>query len=74
MAKRSGISQIVVGVDGSDHSAAALEWAARMAKGMGSEVMAVPAFLISTAAQPESIRAGDQPHHSVRRLDDRSAR
>ena len=43
--KRSGISRIVVGVDGSEHSDAAVEWAARMAKGMGSEVVAV--FAIS---------------------------
>jgi Universal stress protein UspA and related nucleotide-binding proteins len=39
--KHSGISRIVVGVDGSEHSAAALDWAVRMAKGMGSEVVAV---------------------------------
>jgi nucleotide-binding universal stress UspA family protein len=39
--KRSGISRIVVAVDGSHHSEAALEWAVRMAKGMGSEVVAV---------------------------------
>jgi nucleotide-binding universal stress UspA family protein len=39
--KRSGISRIVVGVDGSEHSEAALDWAVRMAKGMGSEVVAV---------------------------------
>jgi nucleotide-binding universal stress UspA family protein len=37
----SGIRRIVVGVDGSKHSEAAVEWAARMAKGMGSEVVAV---------------------------------
>jgi nucleotide-binding universal stress UspA family protein len=43
--KRSGISRIVVGVDGSEHAAAALDWAVRMAKGMGSEVIAV--FAIS---------------------------
>jgi nucleotide-binding universal stress UspA family protein len=43
--KRSGISRIVVGVDGSEHSEAALNWAVRMAKGMGSEVVAV--FAIS---------------------------
>ena len=36
-----GIRRIVVGVDGSEHSDAAVEWAARMAKGMGSEVVAV---------------------------------
>ena len=40
-AKRSGIRRIVVGVDGSEHSEAALDWAVRMAKGMGSEVVAV---------------------------------
>jgi nucleotide-binding universal stress UspA family protein len=39
--KRSGIGRIVVGVDGSEHSEAALDWAVRMAKGMGSEVVAV---------------------------------
>jgi nucleotide-binding universal stress UspA family protein len=39
--KRSGISRIVVGVDGSEHSNAAINWAMRMAKGMGSEVIAV---------------------------------
>jgi len=41
MASTRGIKRIVVGVDGSEHAAAALEWAARMAKGMGSEVIAV---------------------------------
>lgn len=39
--KHPGIERIVVGVDGSAHSEAALHWAARMAKGMGSEVVAV---------------------------------
>jgi nucleotide-binding universal stress UspA family protein len=51
--KRSGISRIVVGVDGSEHADAALEWAVRMAKGMGSEVIAV--FAIS---QPFYFDAG----------------
>jgi nucleotide-binding universal stress UspA family protein len=41
----SGIRQIVVGVDGSEHGTFALDWATRMAKGMGSEVIAV--FAIS---------------------------
>ncbi|HYM65794.1 MAG TPA: universal stress protein [Patescibacteria group bacterium] len=41
MAARSGIKKIVVGVDGSPHSAAALDWAVRMAKGMGAEIVAV---------------------------------
>ena len=40
-----GIKRIVVGVDGSEHSNAALRWAVEMAKGMGSEVIAV--FAIS---------------------------
>jgi nucleotide-binding universal stress UspA family protein len=43
--KRSDIGRIVVGVDGSEHSEAAIDWAVRMAKGMGSEVVAV--FAIS---------------------------
>jgi nucleotide-binding universal stress UspA family protein len=51
--KRSGISRIVVGVDGSEHADAALDWAVRMAKGMGSEVVAV--FAIS---QPFYFDAG----------------
>lgn len=42
--KRSGINRIVVGVDGSEHAEAALDWAVRMAKGMGSEVVAVYAI------------------------------
>jgi len=51
--KISGISRIVVGVDGSEHADAALDWAVRMAKGMGSEVVAV--FAIS---QPFYFDAG----------------
>jgi nucleotide-binding universal stress UspA family protein len=51
--KVSGISRIVVGVDGSEHADAALDWAVRMAKGMGSEVIAV--FAIS---QPFYFDAG----------------
>jgi nucleotide-binding universal stress UspA family protein len=39
--KSFGIRRIVVGVDGSEHAEAAVEWAVRMAKGMGSEVIAV---------------------------------
>lgn len=38
---RAGIGRIVVGVDGSEHAEAAIKWAARMAKGMDSEVIAV---------------------------------
>lgn len=36
-----GIARIVVGVDGSEQALAAIEWAIRMAHGMGSEVIAV---------------------------------
>jgi nucleotide-binding universal stress UspA family protein len=39
-----GIARIVVGVDGSEHSGFALEWAIRMARGMGSDVVAVYAI------------------------------
>ncbi|HEY5035424.1 MAG TPA: universal stress protein [Candidatus Dormibacteraeota bacterium] len=44
----SGIRRIVVGLDGSDSSAAALKWALRLAKGMGSQVIAVYAIDIPT--------------------------
>jgi len=40
-ARGAAIVRIVVGVDGSEHSEAAIKWAVRMAKGMGSEVVAV---------------------------------
>jgi nucleotide-binding universal stress UspA family protein len=39
--QHAGIERVVVGVDGSAHAEAALRWAARMAKGMGCEVIAV---------------------------------
>lgn len=38
---KTGIKRIVVGLDGSAHSNAAVKWAVRMAKGMGSQVIAV---------------------------------
>ena len=41
MANRSGIKRIVVGVDGSAQSTAALRWAVRLAKRMGSQITAV---------------------------------
>lgn len=43
-APRSGIKRIVVGVDGSVQSAAAVKWAVRLAKGMGSQITAVYAI------------------------------
>jgi len=45
-----GIERIVAGGDGADQSAAALDWAIRIARGMGSEVIAVFAL--------------DVPHHA----------
>jgi nucleotide-binding universal stress UspA family protein len=50
-ASKTGIRRIAVGVDGSESSAAALKWAIRLAKGMGSQVIAVyaidiPVFLL----------------------------
>ncbi len=44
MAAANGIKRIVVGVDGSKNGAAALGWAIRMAKGMGSQITAVYAI------------------------------
>src|SRR6266542_2366192 len=44
------IRKVVVGADGSSQSAAALEWAANMARGMGSEVIAVYAVDIPVYA------------------------
>jgi nucleotide-binding universal stress UspA family protein len=46
MAGAAGIERIVVGVDGSAHGEAALEWAIRMAKGMGSHITAVFAIYV----------------------------
>lgn len=53
----AGIGRIVVGVDGSEHSEAAIKWAVRMAKGMGSEVFAVfaiapPVYIDGTFMAP----------------------
>lgn len=38
---QTGIKRLVIGVDGSSHAAAAMQWAIRMAKGMDCEVIAV---------------------------------
>ena len=40
-ASKTAIRRIAVGVDGSDSSAAAVKWAIRLAKGMGSQVTAI---------------------------------
>lgn len=44
MAERSGSGLIVVGVDGSDASVAALDWAVDEARMRGSRVLAITAF------------------------------
>ncbi len=44
--RQSGIKKVVVGVDGSPQAEAAIRWAIRMAKGMGSQVIAVYAIHI----------------------------
>jgi nucleotide-binding universal stress UspA family protein len=41
MTSPRGVKTIVVGVDGSEHSAAAMAWAVSMARGMGSQIVAV---------------------------------
>jgi len=40
-ASKTGIRRIAIGVDGSESSTAAIKWAIRLAKGMGSQVIAV---------------------------------
>ena len=40
-ASKTGIKRIAIGVDGSESSAAAIKWAIRLAKGMGSQVFAI---------------------------------
>ena len=46
--RNSGVRRIVVGLDGAESSAAALKWAGRLAKGMGSQVTAVYAIDVPT--------------------------
>lgn len=47
------VKTIVVGLDGSEPAAAALDWTVAMAKGMGSEVVAVFAIAPMVYAFPE---------------------
>jgi nucleotide-binding universal stress UspA family protein len=49
------IERVVVGLDGSDHSNAALGWAIAMAKGMDAEVIAVYALDIPIYLAPYGI-------------------
>ena len=53
MANRSGIKRILVGVDGSAQSTAALKWVVRIAKTMGSHITAVYAINMPTYFAPE---------------------
>ena len=53
MARSSGIKRIVVGVDGSAQSMAALKWAVRIAKGMGSQITAVYALNLPIYFAPQ---------------------
>jgi nucleotide-binding universal stress UspA family protein len=45
-ASTTGIRRIAIGVDGSESSSAALKWAIKLAKGLGSQVIAVYAIEI----------------------------
>jgi len=55
-AGKTAIRRIAVGVDGSDSSAAAIKWAIRLAKGMGSQVTAIFAVQIPTYfPEPEEL-------------------
>src|ERR1700682_4254708 len=45
-ASTSGSRRIVIGFDGSESSSAALKWAIKLAKGLGSQVIAVYAIEI----------------------------
>jgi nucleotide-binding universal stress UspA family protein len=63
--------QVVVGVDGSDSSVAALNWAAQYASSTGAKVRAVLAWHYPTAAAvppvgaaPESVRTETEEHMS----------
>ncbi len=45
-----GLKRIVVGLDGSDHAAAALDWAISVAKPIGAEIVAVSALHVPVYA------------------------
>jgi nucleotide-binding universal stress UspA family protein len=74
----SGYHRIVVGIDGSDESAAALEWALTEARLRGSEVLAVTAWdfpaMVAGGMHPASVdeyaRAAERTIEAVlRRVD-----
>ncbi|HEX4903458.1 MAG TPA: universal stress protein [Acidimicrobiales bacterium] len=65
MADRSaahGVRVIVVGVDGSDDSAAAVRFAGGLASALGAEVVAVHALGLLDRLEPDGPRVPTQPH------------
>lgn len=52
--RETGIERILVGLDGSDSSAAALDWAIPMARGLEAEVVAVYVARPTVSRYPES--------------------
>lgn len=51
--QQGAIARIMVGVDGSQGSAAALAWAIRLARQTGAEILALHAFEMPVYAQPD---------------------
>ena len=58
----SGINTIVVGVDGSATSLAALRWTVGLAEGLGARVVAVHALGLLDRLAPDSPKVAAQPH------------
>jgi len=58
------LERIVVGVDGSDNSLAAVHWAAGLALIAASEVVAVHALGLLARLTPDGERVGSQHHRS----------
>jgi len=53
------VKTIVVGVDGSDHAAAAMAWAVSMARGMGSQIVAV--YGVAPTIYVDAMSLGSMP-------------
>lgn len=58
------VSTIVVGVDGSDNSRVAVEWAARLAAGLGARVVAVHALGLLERLEPGAAPAPAEAHRA----------
>ncbi|MBO0684912.1 MAG: universal stress protein, partial [Candidatus Dormibacteraeota bacterium] len=52
--RETGIERILVGLDGSDSSRAALDWAISLARGMEAELVAVYVTRPTVSRDPES--------------------